>query len=263
MIDEDPLRLHVPPDLRSPTLLLAYAGWNDAGEAATSAVRYLLEQLDTHPVACIDTETFFDFTVVRPHVRQTPGAGGRHILWPNHEFFGARLAGGPGDLLLGLGIEPHLRWKAYTRCVVDLVRRACVQRVFLLGAFLADVIYSQPIQVNGFSTDPDLSAKLGFRPSAYEGPTGILGVLSDALRREGIEAISLWASLPHYVSLSPNPRGALALLQQVSRISPVRFDASKLEGTAAEFDAEVSEMIASDPQLTAYVRELKKRAFSQ
>jgi predicted ATP-grasp superfamily ATP-dependent carboligase len=260
--DEDPLRLYTPPDLRSPTLLLAYAGWNDAGEAATTAIRYLLEQLDTQPVACIDTETFFDFTVVRPHVRQLP-TGGRHILWPNHEFFGARLAGGAGDLLLGLGIEPHLRWKAYTRCVIDLVRQTRVQRVFLLGAFLADVIYSQPISVNGFTTDPELSARLGFRPPAYEGPTGILGVLSDALRGEGIDAISLWASLPHYVSLSPNSRGALALLQQVSRISPIRFDASKLEAQAAEFDAEVSELIASDPQLTAYVRELKKRAFSQ
>jgi predicted ATP-grasp superfamily ATP-dependent carboligase len=262
VIDEDALRFYAPPDLRSPTLLLAYAGWNDAGEAATTAVRYLLEQLETHPIACIDMESFFDFTVVRPHVRQTPG-GGRHILWPNHEFFGARLAGGAGDLLLGLGVEPHLRWKAYTRCIVDLVRRAAVQRVFLLGAFLADVIYSQPIQVNGFSTDPELSVRLGFRPSAYEGPTGIVGVLSDALRGEGVEAISLWASLPHYVSVSPNARGALALLHEVARISPVRFDPARLEGTAAEFDAEVSELIASDPQLTAYVRELKKRAFSQ
>jgi predicted ATP-grasp superfamily ATP-dependent carboligase len=262
VIDEDPLQLYAQPDLRSPTLMLAYAGWNDAGEAATTAVRYLLEQLDTHPLACIDTETFFDFTVVRPHVRQTPD-GGRHILWPNHEFFGARLAGGPGDLLLGFGIEPHLRWKAYTRCLIDLARRVRVERVILLGAFLADVIYSQPIQVNGSSTDPELSARLGFRPSSYEGPTGVVGVLSDALRREGIEAISLWASLPHYVSLSPNARGALALLHQVARISPIRFDASGLERQAAEFDAEVSELIASDPQLTAYVRELKKRAFSQ
>jgi predicted ATP-grasp superfamily ATP-dependent carboligase len=259
--DEDPLRFHRTPDLRAPTMILAYAGWNDAGEAATSAVRYLLDQLDTHALACIDTEEFFDFTVVRPHVR--PGPDGRSVLWPNHEFFGVRMSGGRDDLVLGLGIEPHLRWRAYCRVLLDLVRRTGTRRVFLLGAFLADVIYSQPIQVNGSASDPELSARLGFRPSTYEGPTGILGVLSDALRREGVEAISLWASLPHYVSLSPNSRGALALLSQVSRIGGVPFDASGLETTAAEFDSEVNELISADPQLSAYVRELKKRAFSQ
>jgi predicted ATP-grasp superfamily ATP-dependent carboligase len=135
--------------------------------------------------------------------------------------------------------------------------------VVLLGAYLADVIYSQPIQVRGFATDPELAEELGVPSSTYEGPTGIVGVLGDSLRRQETRALSLWASLPHYVSITPNPRGALALLQRLQELTGLRLDLSRLHASAGEFDENVSELIASDPQLSAYVRELKKRAFSQ
>lgn len=226
------------------------------------AIRQLLGQLDSFELAYIDTQEYFDFTVVRPHARSSED-GGRRIVWPNHEFFAVRMEDARNDVVLGLGIEPHLRWRSYARAMLEVVRRSKVQRVIMLGAFLADVIYSQPIAVNGSASDPELAQRLGLRSPTYEGPTGILGVLADAFRREGVEAISLWASLPHYVSLSPNARGALALLNQLGLMTDVPFDLRELQNTAAEFDEQVSEFIANDPQLAAYVRELKKRAFSQ
>ena len=251
---------HRPSELKEPTLILAYSGWNDAGEAATMAVRHLIDGLDATPFARIETEEFLDFTVARPRVRLARG-GAREIVWPDHELAGVRT--GEGDLILGLGIEPHLRWKSYCRVVVELVRSTGVNLVVLAGAYLADVIYSQPIRVGGFSSDPVLAERFGLGPSSYEGPTGIVGVLSDALHREGVRTLGIWASLPHYVSVTPNARGALALLQSLEPLIGVPLDLSSLESEAGEFDDRVSQLIAGDPSLTAYVRELKRRAFSQ
>ena len=249
-------------ELREPIVVLAFGGWNDGGESATTAVQYLLGELSVERVARIDTQDFLDFTVARPHVRLREGRS-REIVWPNHEFFGARLDGQPHDLVLGLGIEPHLRWKAYCESVGELVGSLGARDVVLLGAYLGDVIYSQPIQVRGFTTDPKLAKELGVLPSTYEGPTGIVGVLGEVLREQGVRALSLWASLPHYVSITPNPRGALALLQKLQEFTSLRLDLSSLQSSAAEFDEKASELIASDPHLSAYVRELKKRAFYQ
>jgi proteasome assembly chaperone (PAC2) family protein len=259
-----PLKLFPAVELypREPVVVVAYGGWNDGGESATMALRHLLGELSVSPLARIETEEFLDFTVARPHVRLRD-EGGREIVWPNHEFFAARLEDQPHDLVLGIGIEPHLRWKQYSALIGELVRSVSARLVVLLGAYLADVIYSQPIQVRTATTDPELSRTLNVAPSAYEGPTGIVGVLGESLQRQGIRAVSLWASLPHYVSITPNPRGALALLQRLEEVTGLRLDLSKLREGAAEFDENVSELIASDPQLSAYVRELKKRAFSQ
>lgn len=256
------LQLFGEPDLREPTLVLAYAGWNDGGESATTAVRYVLGQFHATAVARIETDEFLDFTVARPHVRPLEGQA-REIVWPDHEFFALRGHGDAGDFLFGLGVEPHLRWRAYSRMLVELAQRTGTRRAVLLGAYLADVIYSQPIQVRGFTTDPELLGGLGLVTSQYEGPTGIIGVLGQALQQAGIPSVSLWAALPHYVSVTPNARGALSLLQQLERVTGMRLDYSELDASAAEFDEQVSELITNDPQLMAYVRELKRRAFSQ
>jgi proteasome assembly chaperone (PAC2) family protein len=256
------LQLYPDVSSREPIVVIAYGGWNDGGESATMAVRHLLEELSVARLARIDTEEFLDFTVARPHVRLREG-GAREIVWPNHEFFAARLEDQPHDLVLGIGIEPHIRWRRYCTLIGDLVESVGARMVVLLGAYLADVIYSQPIQVRGFTTDPELSRELRLPPSTYEGPTGIVGVLGEVLRDQGIRTLSLWASLPHYVSITPNPRGALALLQRLQEVTQLRLDLSTLRESAGEFDNSVSELIASDPQLSAYVRELKKRAFSQ
>lgn len=262
-VDEaNPLSFHAEPELRDPILILGYSGWNDGGESATEAVRHLVSSMDARPFARIDMEEFLDFTVARPHLRLAE-EGPREVVWPNHEFLSVRLEGRPYDLILGLGLEPHLRWKAYCRVVADLVRRSGTRLVVLPGAFLADLIYSQPIQVRGFTTGPPYSDLLGEESSQYEGPTGIVGVLADCLRKERIPTLSLWAGLPHYVTVTPNSRGALALLQRLSELIEVPFDLSAIEISAGEFDEKVSELITADPQLSAYVRELKRRAFSQ
>ncbi len=248
------------PGPSNPVLILAYGGASDAGESATSATRFLLDQFSFSSTAQIEMEEFLDFSVARPHVRLRNG--GRHeLVWPNHEFFSVQMAQAT-DLVIGSGIEPHLRWKAYSRCILDLVERLRVRMVVLLGSYLDDVIYSQPVQVAAFSSSPQLTSELELGPSTYEGPTGIVGVLGHALWEAGVPTISIWARLPHYVTTTPNWRGALALLHGMEKATGAPLDLSGLEGLAAEFDLAVSEVIASDPQLSAYVRELKKRAFS-
>ena len=258
----DALRITGPTDLREPIVILAYAGWNDGGEAATTAVAHLLQTFSATKLASLDMEEFVDFTVVRPHVRPREG-GRREIRWPDHEFFSIRSETHAFDLVVGLGVEPHLRWRAFCENVGALIETVGARLVILLGAFLDEVIYSQPIQVVGTSTDAELSRELGLTPSRYEGPTGIVGVLAETLAHEGTPTLSLWARLPHYVQASPNSRAALALLQHVEAATGFPIDKASLETAAATFDQEVSEAIAADPQLSAYVRELKRRAFSQ
>jgi predicted ATP-grasp superfamily ATP-dependent carboligase len=246
---------------REPTLVLAYAGWSDGGDAATTALRYLIEQLQVARYARVDMDEYLDFTVVRPQVRIRKDQR-REIVWPSYEFFVAPLGEGP-DLLLGIGVEPHLRWKRYCESIAEVVRRAAVQRVILLGAYLDEVLYSQPTQVRITSSEPALWPGLEIAPPTYEGPTGITGVLAELFRREKIACISLWASIPHYVPAHPNNRAALALLQKLAALTPLRVDLAPLVEQAAQFDASVSELIAADPQLLAYVRELKRRVFTQ
>jgi len=257
-----PIRFHLPIDLREPVVILAYAGWNDGGEAATTAVGHLLETFSARKLATLEVEEFVDYTSVRPHARLAAGDT-REIRWPDHEFFAISAETKSFDLVVGLGVEPQLRWRSFSAAVVELARQVEAKLVILLGAFLDEVIYSQPIQVLGTSSDPALAARLGLSPSRYEGPTGIVGVLGDALQTSGVPTLSLWARLPHYVQELPNSRAALALLQRVEAITGFPLDKAALETAAATFDQEVSEAIAADPQLSAYVRELKRRAFSQ
>ena len=256
----DPLRLLDPRELRAPDLLLAFEGWNDAGEAATSAVRFVASELGSGALAEIDPEAFFDFTVTRPQVRL--GADGeREIDWPSFDFSFAR--GPERDLILGVGPEPHTRWRHFCDCVVEVARQHGARRVALLGSFLADVLYSRPVGVTGFASESALMERLGLEPSRYEGPTGIVGVLGDRLRREGLEVVSFWAGLPHYIDSSPNPRGALALVQQVAPYLGVTVDERPLVEAAAEFEQRISALVASDPTLAEYVKQLKRRDFAQ
>ena len=249
-------------ELRDPILIQGYGGWNDGGESASVALRHLLSTFPSRPLARIEVEEFVDFTVARPEI-QLSEDGSREVVWPDHKFVAVSLEGAAHDLILGLGIEPHLRWKAYAREVSELVRLTGTRLVVFMGAFLADVIYSQPIEVQAYTSGPVFSSALDGLRSRYEGPTGILGVLADRLRREGIPTLSLWAGLPHYVTAGPNSRGALALLQRLEELTQFPLDLEGLEQSASEYDEKVSALISDDPQLSAYVRELKRRAFSQ
>jgi proteasome assembly chaperone (PAC2) family protein len=257
----DPLELQVRPDLREAALLLAFEGWNDAGEAASSAVRFIERSIRAVPLAEIDCEEFLDFTVARPNVRLAKGES-REIEWPHTRFaYGA--VDPCRELVVCCGTEPHVRWRAYADACVRLVRTLGLRRVVLLGAYLADVLYSRPVGVTGFASRPELLEALGVTRSSYEGPTGIVGVLGEAFRREGLEVVSLWATLPHYISAAPNPRGALALVQKAMQLLDLKLDTEGLERDAAGFEERISAVVAADPELAEYVRQLKKREFAQ
>jgi len=257
----DALRFFVRPTLRDAPLLLAFGGWNDAGEAATMALRYVASHAGAAPLAKIDCEEFFDFTVERPQVGFGE-EGGHRIEWPDTLFrYGSM---DPArEIVLGWGPEPHLRWRHYCDCVLRFVGCLAVRRVVLLGAYLADVVYSRPVGVSGFSSDPGALGTAGVAASHYEGPTGIAGVLGDRLSAEGVEFASLWAGLPHYIGVSPNPRGALALLERLTTLIGLRLDLEPLRGEAARFEEKISALVAEDPELGEYVRQLKRRDFAQ
>jgi hypothetical protein len=251
----------VRPALREAALLLAFEGWNDAGESASSALRFIEHSICAVPLAEIECEEFVDLTVARPSVRlENPGA--RVIEWPRIRFtYGAM---DPSrELVTGRGTEPHLRWRSFGDACVRLARSLELHRVVLLGAYLADVVYSRPVAVTGYASDPSLLEPLGVLGSGYEGPTGIVGVLGERFSREGFEVMSLWAGLPHYISASPNPRGALALVQRVMELLDLKLDTEGLVREAAEFEEKVAAIVAGDPELGEYVRQLKKREFAQ
>lgn len=260
----EPLHMFVEPELPGSTAVLAFEGWNDAGEAATSAIRYLNDSIEAVPLAEIDPENFYDFTVCRPEIAITV-EGGRHIRWPSNGFrYGS--ADATREVVTCLGVEPHFRWRSFCECVIEVCRRTQVERIVMVGSFLADVIYSQPVQVTGYSSDPaDLSPleRLGVADSNYQGPTGIVGVLTEDFRREGFEVLSLWACLPHYIDVGPNPRGALALVQKLVQVLDLRIDLEPLRKGAAEFEERISRLVAADPELSDYVKQLKRREFAQ
>ena len=254
------LRYHVHPELDDPVLVVAFAGWNDASEAATSAVQFINDSLIAVPLAEIDPEDFYDFTVARPHVTLEEG-GHRRVVWPSTEFRYGHL--GPVELVTALGTEPHMRWRQFCDCVASLASGIGAARVILLGSYLADVVYSRPVDVSGFASDPAALEALDVGPSGYEGPTGIVGVLAERLQEDGREMLSLWACLPHYLNTSPNPRGTLALIDRVGRYLGVRFEDGELRAQAEGFEKRVSEIVAEDPELSEYVKQLKRRDFEQ
>jgi predicted ATP-grasp superfamily ATP-dependent carboligase len=261
-MNSDPLAFESRPSLRSPVLLLAFAGWSDAGASATTAVRYLAEQLLAKKFASIDPEDFYDFSVQRPLVRLNESKI-REIHWPSYDFYFAPGMGIDRDFVLGIGVEPQLRWRTFTETVLRFARECRIETVVTLGAYLDEVLYTRPVPLTGFSTDPKLMEELDLVPSRYQGPTGIIGVLSDAFRNASTPHLSLWASLPHYLSVSPNPRGSLALLLRLTQWLGLRVDTTLLETTAADFQAKINDAVNGDPKLSAFVRELKKREFEQ
>jgi hypothetical protein len=257
----DALTFYALPVLENATLVAAFEGWNDAGEAATGAARYVESAIHAAPLAEIDGEEFLDFTVRRPCVRAS-GAGERTIEWPVTRLSYGEY-GAARELIVAIGIEPHLRWRTYCDVFASLVARLRVKRVVLLGAYVADVVYSRPVDVTGFASEDGRLEAIGVAPSRYEGPTGIVGVLGERLRADGVAVLSLWAGLPHYISASPNPRGSLALVQKLASDLPLAIDEAPLRSEAAAFEQKISALVSGDPELTEYVRLLKKREFAQ
>jgi len=255
------LRLYERPTLERPVLIGAFRGWNDGGQAATLATGYLAKLWDAQKFADIDPELFVDFQATRPHVSLDEGQT-RRIEWPENAFFRARIPGTRRDAVLLVGVEPNYRWRTFTDLVSGLARDLGVELVVTLGALLADVPHTRPSPVTGAATDPQLVDELGLQLSRYEGPTGITGVLLDACRRSGIPSVSLWAAVPHYVSLAPSPKAARALCERLSGVLGVDIDIRELEEAETAYVEQVSEAVASDTDTAAYVEELEQRADS-
>jgi predicted ATP-grasp superfamily ATP-dependent carboligase len=246
------------PELRRPVLVAAFRGWNDGGQGATLAGGYLAKQWGAEQFAAIDSENFYDFQAVRPNVSLEDGLT-RKIEWPANSFLHAPIPELDRDAVILLGVEPNLRWKTYTGLVLELVRELEVELVVTLGSLLADVPHTRPAPVSAAASDPTLVEELGVEPSRYEGPTGIVGILLDSCRHGGLPAVSLWAAVPHYVSLAPSPRAALALCRRLGELLGTDIDVAELEQAGEEYSEQVTEAVASDAETAAYVEELERR----
>jgi proteasome assembly chaperone (PAC2) family protein len=248
-----------PDGLRAPALVCAFTGWNDAGDAASAAIQFLGASLGATRFATIDPEEFYDFQATRPKVSLIEGRT-RRTTWPEIEIYAARVPRAPRDLVLLAGAEPSMRWRSFSRLVVDLAEALGTQMVVTLGALLADVPHSRPVPITGLSSDDALVQRLGLPGSSYEGPTGIVGVLHAACQEAGMPTASLWASVPHYVAAAPNPKAALALVRKLESLVGVTVDASELESAAGDYERQVSLAVQSDPDVQAFVERLEAAA---
>src|SRR5437870_9685660 len=255
----DELRISSRPSLKRPLMIVAFRGWNDGGQGASLAGGYLAKTWDADRFAEVEPENFFDFQATRPHVSLVEGLT-RRIDWPDNAFYHASVPGLDRDAVLLLGIEPNLRWRTFTGMIVDLARDLGVELMITLGSLLADVPHTRPSPVTGGATDPELIERLGLQRSRYEGPPGIGGGLHDACNHASIPSVSLWAAVPHYVSLAPSPRAALALCQRLGEILGTKVDVAELDEASERYSEQVSEAVASDEETAAYVEELEQRA---
>jgi proteasome assembly chaperone (PAC2) family protein len=255
----DALRMLERPVLERPVLIAAFRGWNDGGQGASLAGGYVAKAWRAARFADIDPEEFYDFQATRPHVSLIDGTT-RQIDWPENAFYHARIPGQSRDAVLLLGIEPNVRWQTFCGLVTGLAEDLGVELVVTLGSLLADVPHTRPSPVTGAATDPELIERLGLQASRYEGPTGIVGVLHDACRKAGLPSASLWAAVPHYVSLAPSPRAALALCRRLADLVGAELDTAELEEAAERYSEQVSAAVAADAETAAYVEELEQRA---
>ena len=248
-----------PDGLRAPAMLVAFSGWNDAGDAASAALTFIGESLGAERFARLDPEEFYDFQSTRPHIGFTE-ARKREITWPAVEVFAARVPRAQRDLILVQGPEPSMRWKTFCRNVIDLAEALGTQLVVTMGALLADVPHTHPVSITGLASDASLVDKLAVRETTYEGPTGIVGALHTACMEAGLPAASLWAAVPHYVAAAPNPKAALALVRKVESLVAIAVDATDLEAATGEYERQVGLAVQSDPDVQAFVERLEQAA---
>ena len=240
-------------------LIAAFTGWNDAGDAASNSIRHLVEAWHAQPLAEIDPEEFTDFATVRPHVRLTSEQK-RSIVWPTVGLWSASTPG--GDVILALGPEPALRWRLFTDQLVGIAQRFEVSMVLTLGALLADVPHTRPVQLIGTATENDIIERFDLQRSRYEGPTGIVGVLHDSCSKADLASASLWAAVPAYASQVPSPKASLALVERACEMLGTPGPTAQLQGAAQEYDARVSTFVADDGDLMGYVARLESLADS-
>jgi len=251
------------PVLRSPVMVIAFSGWNDAGEAASGAASHLLgcwtdPEFDVVPelIAEVDPEEFYDFQVNRPTV-YVDDSSIRNLTWPGTQVFALATPTLSHDFIVVRGVEPSMKWKTFSSDLLDLADDCEVDLVITLGSMLADTPHTRPITVSGSGAHPDIATRLGVEISKYEGPTGILGVIQDSCIRRGIDAISLWAAIPHYASNSPSPKASLALVNALEDFLEISIPQGDLPDEATEWEAEVTELAKEDSDVAEYVKALE------
>lgn len=257
----DPLKIHaLPGSFRRPILIMAFTGWNDAAESATTAARYLSASLHAEKFAEVDPEEFYHFGLTRPYVRFKAGSQtDREVVWPVTEFSIAQAPELSRDVIVGVAPEPHLKWRTYCEAVMSLTRVCEATLVVTLGALLAEVAHTRPVRLSGSASDPELAALLGVRPTRYEGPTGIVGVLNIVCRDRNIRTASLWANVPHYISGIENPRASLALVRRVLTLLGTSVDLGDLEEAGRQFDQNLTEVVSQNAKIAGYVAKLEAR----
>lgn len=252
------------PELRDPVVIAALGGWNDAADAATTAIKFLIDRWKPAKFAEIDIEDFFVFTETRPTVKYVDGIQ-RTIIWPGCQFLSHQTPELSHDIILYLGSEPQLKWKTFSQCFLDVCKKFNASEVVLLGALLADVPHSIAVPISGTSSNADLKERLkemDIHSSRYEGPTGMIGVLQDILRRADIPAASIWAAAPHYLAATPNIKVTSALLTYLNTFMSFGLDLSDIQTDAIRFEEQISTLVARDPEASAYVRKLEEQVAS-
>ncbi|MGH3980259.1 MAG: PAC2 family protein [Pseudonocardiaceae bacterium] len=253
--DEGPEQL---PQLTAPVLVAAFEGWNDAGDAASTAIEHLELSWDARPLAEVDPEDYYDFQVARPTTKLIDGIT-RRVEWPTTRLAVCRPPGSDFDVVLVHGIEPNMRWRAFCAELLRYVEDLGITTVVTLGALLADTPHTRPVPVTGTSYDATSAARFKLERSKYEGPTGIVGVFQDSCVQAGVPAISFWAAVPHYVSAPPSPKATLALLHRVEEVLDLEVPLGGLPEQSEEWEATVSEMAEEDEEVASYVRALEER----
>ncbi len=246
------------PELRSPVLIVAFEGWNDAGDAASTAVHHLIDRWNGELFADIDPEEFFDFTAMRPTVEIVDGLE-RELHWPDNSFYACRLADAPFDAIVMLGVEPQMKWRTFCDQILTTARELGAEMVVTLGALLADVPHTRPVQVLGTSYDEATALKLGLEPSNYEGPTGIVGVLHAHAKSAGFTAASLWAAVPAYIPGATSPKASLAIVERLTQMLDVGVYTTDLEIATVAYERQITELVSEDDETIDFVAELERR----
>jgi proteasome assembly chaperone (PAC2) family protein len=258
------MEIHQIPLLREPIMIMAFSGWNDAAEAASGAVEHLLsgwrdKNDDVLPelIANVESEDFYDFQVNRPVV-SIDESEIRSITWPSTQVFGMTIPSMSRDLVIVTGVEPSMKWKSFTSDILDLADDLEVSLIVSHGSLLADVPHTRPITVTGTGAHPSIAHRLGVSVSKYEGPTGILGIIQDGCMRRGIDAISLWAAVPHYAANAPSPKATLALINTLEEFLNIKIPLSDLPDRADAWENEVNDLAAEDSEIAEYVKALEE-----
>jgi proteasome assembly chaperone (PAC2) family protein len=250
------------PELRSPMLVCAFRGWNDAAGASSRALAAAAESLEAELLAQIDPEEFFDFQTTRPTITLKDGQA-RHIEWPQNNMFAARVPSADRDLVLFDGTEPNLRWRTFSEGIATAADALGAEMVITMGALIAEVSHTLPVPITGLASSEELVEELDLERSNYEGPTGIVGVVHDCCRQLGMTSASLWAAVPHYVAAVPNPKAALALLRRLEGLTGIAIDASELEEESDSYEEQIGRAVAANPEIKELVERIEAEQVEQ